>query len=122
MGVLQGHLGVVSAVGFAPHGRYLVATGSAGRLQFWDWEKGETFLYRYDFGPGAWLELLPDGRFDASPEDLRYHCYTGRDTFRSFTAEELLKEFHDPKAIQEIREKYLLPLPSTPDPWMPILP
>jgi hypothetical protein len=32
-----------------------------GRLQFWDVEKGETFLYLYSFGPEAWLALLPDG-------------------------------------------------------------
>jgi WD40 repeat protein len=58
----------VYTVCFAPNGKYLVAAGAAGRLQFWDFKKVQTFLYRYAFGPGAWLDLLPDGRFDASPE------------------------------------------------------
>ncbi len=66
--VLEGHSGPVHTVCFAPNGKYLVAADAAGRLQFWDFEKGETFLYRYAFGPGAWLDLLPDGSFDASPE------------------------------------------------------
>ncbi len=76
-----------------------------GRLQFWDFEKGETFLYRYAFGPGAWLDLLPDGRFDASPEGMRYLCYTEQGTLNSYTVEELVKEFYDPKAVQVVLEK-----------------
>jgi len=43
---------------------------AAGRLQFWDFEKGETFLYRHAFGlvPQGGIDLFPDSRFDASPE------------------------------------------------------
>ena len=104
--MLEGHLGPVYTVCFAPNGKYLVAAGAAGRLQFWDVENGETFLYRYAFGPGAWLNLLPDGRFDASPEGMRYLCYTEQGTLNSYTAEELVKEFYDPKAVQEVLEKY----------------
>jgi WD40 repeat protein len=59
--VLEGHLGPVNSVSFAPSEKYLVAAGTSGRLQFWDFKKGETFLYHYDFGSGAWLDLLPDG-------------------------------------------------------------
>jgi WD40 repeat protein len=108
--VLEGHLGPVYTVCFTPNGKYLVAAGAAGRLQFWDFEKGETFLYRYAFGPGAWLDLLPDGRFDASPEGMRYLCYTEQGTLNSYTAEELVKEFYDPQAqaVQEVLEKYIL--------------
>jgi len=97
----------VYTVGFAPNGKYLVAAGAAGRLQFWDVEKGETFLYRYVFGPGAWLDLIPDGRFDASPEGMRYLCYTEQGTLNSYTAEELVKEFYDLQAVQEVLEKYV---------------
>jgi WD40 repeat protein len=105
--VLEGHLGPVYAVSFAPNGKYLIAAGGAGRLQFWDVEKGETFLYRYWFGRGAWLDLLPDGRFDASPEGMRYLRYTERGTFNSYAAEDLVKEFYDPKAVQEVLAKYV---------------
>lgn len=96
----------------SPNGKYLVAADAAGRLQFWDVEKGETlraqhFLYRYAFGPGAWLDLLPDGRFDVSPEGMRYLCYTEQGTLNSYTAEELVKEFYDPKAVQEVLGKYV---------------
>ncbi|MGE0680297.1 MAG: WD40 repeat domain-containing protein [Candidatus Binatia bacterium] len=107
VGVLAGHLGPVYTVQFAPNGEYLVAAGSAGRLQFWDIEKGETFLYRYNFGPGAWLELLPDGRFDASPEGIRYLRYTENDTLISYAAEDLVKEFYDPDGVRAVLERYV---------------
>lgn len=103
----KGHLGSVSTVAFAPKGRYLVAAGTAGRLQFWDVEKGEPFLYSYAFGHGGWLALLPDGRFDGTPEALRYLCYTEKGTFNSFTAGELQKEFYDPDAVREVLAKYV---------------
>ena len=106
LATLDGHLGPVYSVGFAPNGQYLVAAGSAGRLQLWDVKKGLTLLYLYSFGPGAWLALLPDGRFDASPDALRYLCYTEHNGLNSWTAEELLKEFHDPKAVQEVLARY----------------
>lgn len=53
------------------------------------------------FGPGAWLALRPDGRFDGTPDALRHLCYTEQGTLNSLTAEELLDRFHDPQAIQE---------------------
>jgi WD40 repeat protein len=103
---LEWNLGAVAAVAFAPNGKYLIAAGTAGRLQFWDVETGETFLYRYSFGSGEWLDLLPDGRFNASPEGMRYLCYTERDSLSSFTAESLVKEFYDPKAVQDVLARY----------------
>jgi len=84
-----------------------VTAGAAGRLQFWDLKTEQTFLYRYHFGPGAWLDLLPDGRFDASPEGMRYLGYTGREELTYFTAESLVKEFYDPEAVREVMAKYV---------------
>jgi hypothetical protein len=97
----------VLAVSFALNGKYLVAAGAVGRLQFWDLAKGETFLYRYAFGPGAWLDLLPDGRFDASPEGMRFLSYTVCDSLTSYTAEDLVKEFYDPEGVKAVVEKYV---------------
>jgi len=105
--VLEGHLGPVSAVAIAPNGTYLVAAWAAGRLQFWDIMRGETFLYRYSFGPGAWLDLLPDGRFDASPEGMRYLGYTEPGTLKAYRAEELQREFYDPEAVRAVLAKYV---------------
>jgi hypothetical protein len=62
------------------------------------------------FGPGAWLALLADGRFDSTPDALRYLCYTERGTFNSFTAEELQKEFYEPRAVQEVLARHTAPL------------
>ena len=96
----------VNSVIFAPNGKYLIAAGEAGRLQFWDFESGESFLYRYSFGVGKWLDRLPDGRFDASPEGMRYLCYTERESLNSFTAESLVKEFYDPQAVKDVLARY----------------
>jgi hypothetical protein len=100
-------MGAVRAVAIAPNGKYLVAGGDAGRLQFWDLATGETFLYVYDFGEGAHLALLPDGRFDASPEGLRYLSFTEEGTNRSYDAEELAKEFYDPDGVRAVLAKYV---------------
>ena len=106
LATLIGNLGAVLSVGFSPDGKYLVSAGVAGRLQFWDLETGQTFLYRYYFGPGAWLDLLPDGRFDASPEGMRYLGFTGREELTYYPAESLVKEFYSPEAVAEVLAKY----------------
>ncbi|MDZ7292781.1 MAG: hypothetical protein ONB44_19220 [candidate division KSB1 bacterium] len=41
---------------------------------------------------------------------MRYLCYTGQDAsgkLQSYTAEELVKEFYDPKAVQDALDKYV---------------
>lgn len=58
------------------------------------------------FGPGAWLDLLPDGRFDASPEGMRYLGFTGREDLTYYPAESLVKEFYSPEAVAEVLAKY----------------
>jgi len=42
-------------------------------------------------------------------EGIRYLCYTERTIGRlnSYTAEELVKEFYDPQAVQEALDKYV---------------
>ena len=112
LATLKGHSGPVRTVGFSPNGKYLVAAGAAGRLQFWDVEGAETFLYLYSFSASSWLALLPDGRFDATPDALPYLAYTERGTFNSYTAEELLKEFHDPAAVESVLSRYGVPVQS----------
>jgi len=104
---LKGNFGSVLAVKFAPNGKYLIAAGYSGRLQFWDYIKGNVFLYRYSFGPGAWLDLLPDGRFNASPEGLRYLSYTEQSSLDSFRSEDLVRELYDPKGVKDILKKYV---------------
>lgn len=108
-----GHLGPVYAVAFAPHGKYLVAAGAAGRLQFWDVESGQTVLYLYAFEAGAWLALLPDGRFacDEAGEALRWLGYTELGTLRHWKAADWQREFHDPQAVAEVLARYARHVP-----------
>ncbi|KPA18376.1 repeat-containing protein [Candidatus Magnetomorum sp. HK-1] len=106
LAILRGNMGSVSVVSFAPNGKYLVAAGHAGRLQFWNYMAQETILYRYAFAPGAWLDILPDGRFDASPEGLRYLTYTELKTLEIFQAEELVQDLYDPKGVKEVISRF----------------
>ena len=55
------------------------------------------------------MALLPDGRFDGSPDALRYLRYTRRGTFQSITAEECLAEFHDLQAVRDVLPRYQVP-------------
>jgi WD40 repeat protein/uncharacterized protein YjbI with pentapeptide repeats len=106
LGILRGNMGCVSVVAFAPNGKYLVGAGHSGRLQFWDYKTPKTILYRYSFAPGAWLDILPDGRFDASPEGLRYLTYTEMKTLEIFRAEELVQELYDQDGVREVISAY----------------
>ncbi len=38
---------------------------------------------------------------------MRYLCYTEQGTLNSYTAEELVKEFYNPQAVQDVLEKYV---------------
>jgi WD40 repeat protein len=100
--ILTGHLGEVYSVAFTGDGKCLIAAGAAGRLQYWDLETGQPCLYRYALGPGAWLDLLPDGRFNASAEGRRYLCYTEKGTLHSHPAETMMSAFYQPEAIEAV--------------------
>lgn len=99
---LEGHQGPVNTISFSPKGRYLIAAGAAGRLQVWDVESGQTVLFRYRFGADAWLDLLPDGRFDANDAGKKYLCYTEHGEINSHTAELMQKEFFAPDAVRAL--------------------
>jgi WD40 repeat protein len=91
--VMKGHVGGVYSIQYATNGKYLVAAGTGGRLQFWDSFIGKTFLYRYYFAPNAWIDLMPEGRFNASDEGLKHLRYTEKETLASFSAELLKDDF-----------------------------
>jgi len=105
--VLKNHMGRVLSVCFAPHDKYLIAAGEAGRLQFWDFRKEQVILYRYFFGQDAWLNLLPDGRFDGNDNGIRFLSYTEQDTLNSKRATELKNEYHRPDEVQDTFSRFL---------------
>ena len=91
--ILKGHCGGVYSIQYATNGKYLVASGSGGRLQFWDSFIGKTFLYRYYFGPDAWIDLMPEGRFNGSDEGMKFIRYTEKTILKSYSAELLKDDF-----------------------------
>jgi WD40 repeat protein len=105
--VLENHMGRVLSVCFAPHDKYLIAAGEAGRLQFWDYRKNQVILYRYFFEEDAWLNLLPDGRFDGNDNGIRYLSYTEQDTLISKRASELKNENFKPDEVLDAFARYL---------------
>lgn len=105
-GDITGSCCTLRTVRFAPNGKYIVSGGDGGFLHFWDFNKREIFLSLYTFEPWGWVALLPDGRFDASEQGLNYLTYTRKSHFDLFTGQELIKEFHDPAAIQAVLKRY----------------
>ncbi|HMV86823.1 MAG TPA: pentapeptide repeat-containing protein [Blastocatellia bacterium] len=103
---LPGHLGKVYSIDLSRNGKYLIAGGAAGRAQIWNTETGQTVLYRYAFSPEAWLDLLPDGRFNASAEGRRHLCYTEMGELNSHSAEILMTDFHDPEGVHALLEQF----------------
>ncbi|MDX2034650.1 MAG: pentapeptide repeat-containing protein [Blastocatellia bacterium] len=99
---LTGHMGRVFSIDLSLDGNVLIAAGSAGRLQYWDLRTMETVLYRYAFDEGAWLDLLPDGRFHASEEGRRYLSYTELGELNSYPSDTMMTEFSDPAGVREV--------------------
>jgi len=105
--VLKYSKGEIQSIKFSPNGKYLLSAGTSGRLEFWDYISEKIFLYRYIFGPSAWLDLLPEGIFSASPEGFRYLNYTETDTCSSYNSEELINNFYKPDKIKKILDNYI---------------
>ncbi|MBF0452847.1 MAG: pentapeptide repeat-containing protein [Candidatus Magnetomorum sp.] len=103
---LKGHWGGVYSVQFSKNGKYLVATGTGGRIQFWDPFIGKTFLYRYYFKPDAWLDLMPEGRFNGSTEALKYLRYTEIGTLKSYPSKYLVEDFFKPDDVKSLLLMY----------------
>ncbi len=97
---LEGHLGEVHSIAFMHNENYLVAAGSAGRLQIWDLKNKMTLIYRYSFSSEAWVDIIPDGYFNANELGRNKICYTQQGTTNSYTAEQLAMEFFSPDAIR----------------------
>jgi WD40 repeat protein len=91
--IMKGHIGGVYSIQYSTNGKYLVAAGTGGRLQFWDSFIGKTFLYRYYFGQNAWIDLMPEGRYNGSSEGFKYLRYTEKESLKSFSAELLKEDF-----------------------------
>ena len=99
--VFQISRGEMNTVQFSPNRRFIISGGVSSRLQLIDRETGKVFLNRFCFEPGAWLDLLPDGRFDASPEGMRYLAFTELGTWQSYHADNFVKELYDPEGVFE---------------------
>jgi WD40 repeat protein len=104
--IMKGHWGGVYAVHFSKNGKYIVAAGTGGRLQFWDPFIGKTFLYRYYFSPDAWLDLMPEGRFNGTTEAMEYLRYTEINTLKNYAAKHLIDDFYKPDDVKSLLLMY----------------
>ncbi len=106
---LAGHGGRVMAVAFSPDGHTLASASADGSVRLWSVVEGREICSWWFIAEGVWLILLPDGRFDASPRGLQYLAYTERDSYKSYTAEELRDVFYRPDEVREEVLRYVGP-------------
>jgi len=104
--IMKGHWGGVYSVRFSKNGKYIVAAGTGGRMQFWDPFLGKTFLYRYYFEPDAWIDLMPEGRFNGSKQAMKYLRYTEIETLKNYSSENLLDDFFKPDDVKSLLLMY----------------
>jgi WD40 repeat protein len=105
--IFVGHTGPVTTLAFSPQGNTLVSGGLDGSVRLWSVETGREICAWYLIAEGVWLVVLPDGRFNASPAGMQYLCYTEKNGFNSYTAEELVKQFYRPEEVQAEIQRYL---------------
>ena len=58
------------------------------------------------FSVEAYLDILPDGCFDANEAGMKYLCYTETDSLTSYRAEEVKEPFYQPDAVQKVLKEY----------------
>jgi len=104
--IMKGHLGGVYSIQYATNGKYLVAAGAGGRLQFWDSFIGKTFLYRYYFGPDAWIDLMPEGRYNGTPEGFTFLRYTEKKALKSYSSDLLKDDFYIVEDVKKLLQMF----------------
>lgn len=96
------HSGEIYSLAYLPDSERVIAADALGRLQFWDTQNKLLLLSRYGFSTDAWLDLLPDGRFNANHAGRAYLCYTEQGGLHSHEAKMVMTEFYDPEAVRKV--------------------
>jgi len=103
---LDKNCGEIHSLKFSKNCKFIIITDNNSRIQFWDLIKGEIILFCYYFGPGAWIRIMPNNKFDATQEGMRYLQYTELKKLNSFSAKKLIEEFYKPEEIKRLMKEY----------------
>ena len=69
-GILEGHLGNVSALSFSADGRHLLSGGEDGSVRLWTLEKMQLLTTSLASADEEWITITPEGFFTGSPRAL----------------------------------------------------
>ena len=71
--MLSGHQHWISAVTFSPDGKWLASGSYDGTVKLWDVSSGSERVSLITFTDGSWLEITPEGYYDASSAAAEEH-------------------------------------------------
>ena len=70
---LSGHQHWISAVTFSPDGKWLASGSYDGTVKLWDVSSGSERVSLITFTDGSWLEITPEGYYEASSAAAEEH-------------------------------------------------
>ena len=98
--ILSGHSSVVLSVAFSSDGKTLASCGSDASVKLWNVATGDLIVTLFSFGGDEWAVVDPEGRFDASPEGMKYlHYVVG---LKTISLKQMKEGYYEPGLLSKL--------------------
>ena len=96
----SGHTSGITSVAFSPHGRYILSASYDNSLNLWEVSSGELLLTRLHLNQTDWVVITPNGRFDGSPNGIRFPYHAKENKLIPLDA--LFDRFYTPNLVARV--------------------